>query len=181
MSKKNDIVDNVIARLPAGTGLTPETTHKNPFREVAESELPALKVALMRGRSDEINTQIEYERLDTLVVAWIDQGNDDALIERLYDAEEKISNFLINDANNNEITGNLRQLVDDLTHTNFDMDLKNAGAGTGAIVLTFDIKYHTTHSIEFEDLEGYELEVRPKEAADSDITVFTDSVDLPTD
>lgn len=181
-SIKKSIVDKIISRIPAGTGLTPEESFKNPFREISEDELPCLKVALMRGRSEEIDTRIRYRHNDSLIVAWVDQGNGDELVDRLYEAGEKIADFLINDANNSGEPEALYHEEIQLMLANWDMDLKTGAAGTGAIVLTFDIKYHTEHTLVFEDLESIHLNTKPKEASDDDNTAsFIDTIDLPTD
>ena len=117
MSEKKSIVDKVIARLQTIPSLNPNLPNcptqafKNPFREVAEDELPCFKVALMRGKTERINNAIEYGWTDQLIVAYIAQGNDNDLEDALYSACETMAAFLIKDENNSGDPDALHHLV----------------------------------------------------------------------
>lgn len=178
-----DIINKVIARLTADTTVNPSaniTFFKNPFREIAEDELPCIKVAMMRGDASRINNNIEYQHDDQLIVAYIAQGNDNALEDALYDKGEQIRDFLIKDENNSGDAAALHHLISDLTFASWDMDLKNGEVGTGAIVLKFNIRYHTKHNIVFEDLEGVELTVKHTGAGEDSDAYPTESINIPT-
>ncbi len=185
---KKTIVDKVIERLktlPAINPDLPETIcfFRNPFREISEEELPCVKVALLRGKSERINNAIEYENEDTLMVAYQAQGNEDSGLEdKLYDAQEAIKDFLIKDENDSGNPDALHHLLSDLEFEDWDMDLVNAAVGTGAIVLKFNITYHTKHVLSFDDdLEGFEVTIKHTDAGEDTDPIAVDSIDLPTE
>lgn len=185
MSKKA-IVNKVIARLLTLEAINPDlpdaiNIYKNPFREVSEDELPCVKVAIMSGESERINNAPEYQHTDQLIIAYMAQGNDDDLEDELYDAAEAIYDFLIKEENNSGDAATLHHLISDLAYTGWDMDLKIGGIGTGAVVLKFDIIYHSKHLLEFGDLEGFEIEVKHTGAGENTDPLFVDSIDLPTE
>jgi len=187
MSIKKTIVDKVIERLQLIPDLNPglptcaTPAFKNPFREVSQDEVPCFKVALMRGKTDRISNSIEYRWTDQLIVAYIDQGNDDGDLEdRLYEACELMSATLIGDENNSGAADSMHHLVSDLVLTDWDMDLKNGEVGVGAIVLKFDLTYHQKYVMEFDDLEGLDITIKHTEAGDDSLPIALVKIDLPT-
>lgn len=153
---------------------------KNPFREVdPDSEMPCYKVALIRGKTDRINNAIEYEWKDQLIVAYIAQGNEGDLEDDLYDKGEALAAFLICDENNSEDPDALHHLISDLELTDWDMDLKTGSVGTGAIVLKFDLTYHTKYEMEFGPLAGFDVTVKHTEAGEDTEPVAVFAIDLP--
>lgn len=153
----------------------------NPFRELAEGEVPCFKVALMSGKAERVNNRIEYAHSDTLVVAYIFEANEDDLENALYAAGEEILDFLIKDENNSADADSIHHLVSDLIFSEWSMDLKNGATGTGAIVLKFDLSYHTTHELSFGALEGFEVTIKHTDAGDDTDPVAVDSIDVPTE
>lgn len=184
MSTKKAIVDKVLSVVQAIPELNPKLPNcptpafKNPFREVAEDEVPCFKVALMRGKSERINNSIEYAYTDQLVVAYIAQGNDSELEDHLYQASELMAEALINSENNSGDLNSLHHLVSDLVLTDWDMDLKNGAVGTGAIVLKFDLTYHLKYELTYPDFEGFEIAIKHTAAGPETPIIGPDRVDL---
>lgn len=183
---KKLIVDKVIERLKTLPAINPNlpvctiNAYKNPFRPVESNELPCLKVALMRGKTSRFTNAIEYKWTDQLVVAYQAQGNDEDLEDGLYAAAEAIADFLIKDENDSGDADSLHHLISDLELTDWDMDLKNGAVGQGAIVLKFDLTYHTKHELEFPDLEGVDYIIKPLGAGE-ETPVIESVLDLPND
>lgn len=186
-SKAKEIVDKVIERLKTDSVLNPSlpetiTFYKNPFREQESDDLPACAVTLRQGNSIRYNNQMEYSNTDELMVVYMAQGNDDTLEDNLYEAKEAIKDFLIKDQNNAEIDDSLHHIINDLVFTGWDMDLKRAAVGTGAIVLRFDINYYTTHEITFGDLEQANVTIKHTDAGDdTDPYVTEEIINFPTE
>lgn len=188
MSAKKIIVNKVIERLKTLTAIQPAsgcgelTFFKNPYRPAdPETELPCVKVAFMRGASERINNAIEYEHTDQLLIAYQAQGNDSDLEDTLYDAADAIEDFLINDENDSSADNTLWNVIDDLELKSWEMDLQTGDIGTGAIVLIFDLKYHTKHVLEFGDLEGFNITIKPKDSTAATEPIYETSIDLPQD
>lgn len=185
MSQKKAIVDKIIERLTGLEAINPDPNYpidifKNPFRPVEPDDLPCLKVAIMRGKTERITNSIEYAWTDQLIVAYQTKGNDNDLEDDLYKAAEAISDFLIKDENNSGDPDSLHHLISDLVLTDWDMDLKNGEVGVGAIVLKFDLTYHIKYELVFPDLEGFEIIAKLATAGQNTDPAFTESLDLPT-
>lgn len=169
---KKEIVDKVIERLQTIPSLNPDLpgealdAFKNPFREVSTDELPCFKVGFVSGNASRINNAIEYEHSDELIVAYIAQGNGDDLQDALYDAMEIILDFLIRDENNPADADSLHHLVSDLIYTDWSMDMKTGEVGSGAIVLKFNVVYHTRHEITGDDFTKAYFSMKPAGASE---------------
>lgn len=163
-SKKREIIDLIVTRLKTirtELGISDENhIFTNPFREIDTTEVPCLKIALMNGDAERFTNAIEYANMDRLMIAYIMQDNGD-LHPELYDKGEFIADFIIRDENDSQNEGTLNSVLSDLKYVGWDIDLKLGAIGAGAIVLKFDIKYHTEHKPVFEnDLETVSVDVR---------------------
>lgn len=183
-----EIIDKVIERLKKLPAINPDienggdpiSSFKNPFREVPPDQLPAFKVGLLRGKSARISNKIEYEHTDQLVVVYQKQGNvDSGLEDDLLAAMEAIADFLILDENDSGDPEALNSVVSDLVFTGFDTDFKAASVGTGAVVLTFDVVHHTTHVLQFGNLERVGYTIKPKDSTPDTPAVAEGVIDLP--
>lgn len=186
MSIKKDIINKVIERLKTLESIKPTNGcelffFKNPYRPNAPEEFPCVKVAFARGATERINNAIEYEWTDQLVVAYQAQGNDNDLEDLLYDSADAIADFLIDDENDSGNPEALHHLISDLELKSWEMDLQAGNVGTGAIVLIFDLKYHTKHEIEFGDLDGFDITIKPKDSTPATEPIYETKIDLPKD
>jgi hypothetical protein len=173
-SARRAIVDRIIQLLDDNDVTDAAHYFKNPFREIDPEELPAIKVAIMRGTSQRENSQPEYSHADELVVAYIAQENDD-LADMLNYYAERIEDFLIQ----KEAAGALSDVLNDLTSAEFTLALEKAEIGTGAGILKFNISYWTKHTVPLGPLEGFEVAIKPSDAPPADDPIFTESIDLP--
>lgn len=176
-STRKTIIEAIISALKAGgvTNVVAANYFRNPFRELdPDTELPGIKVGILRGSSSRLGSGVDYDRNDELVIAYVAQGGDD-LQEILYHYGEKIEDFLIKA----EAGAQLKEILDDLQCTGFDLALQNAERGTGALILRFALRYLTRHEPPTTPLAGFEVQIKPADALPGDPPTFKESIDLP--
>jgi len=176
-SNRKTIIETIITALQDAnvTDVADENYFRNPFRELdPDTELPGIKVGILRGASSRFGSGVDYDRNDELVIAYVAQGGDD-LQEVLYHYGEKIEDFLIRA----EASAELKEILDDLQCTGFDMALQNAEKATGALILRFALRYMTRHEPATTPLEGFEVQIKPADAPPADPPTFEESIDLP--
>lgn len=175
-SHRKRIVDSIAAMLKADKVTDATHIFKNPFREIAQEELPCIKIGLLTEQDDIYNNQIEYKRNAELVVVYCSQNNGDALADDLYYFAERLEKYLINADNINR----LGETVDGLAQKSADFVFqKSAEMGTGGAVLKFDLTYYTQHPPELGPLERIGVEIKPTTALPDDPPLFEEVVDLP--
>lgn len=173
-SKNQDLVQHILDVLADEAVTDAVAFFDNPFREVAEEELPCIKAAIMRGDSTRETTKIEYSHKPELVVVYCAQNNDKlAAVLNYYG--ERISRFLINYEN----TENVKLGLDDLVMTGWDLSLENAATGTGAVILKFTGTYWTDHAPVLGPLEEVYVAYKPTTAGEEDDPLYDETITLP--
>lgn len=173
-SKNQDIVQKIIDILTDNAVTDAQHFFDNPWREVAEEELPCLKVALVRGDSARETTKIEYSHKPELVVAYCAQGNE-KLSAVLNYYGERISRFLINYEN----TQHEKLGLDDLELTGWELNMEAGATGTGALMLKFRGSYWTDHAPALGPLQSVYVEYKPTTAAEDDPPLYDETITLP--
>lgn len=187
MSLKNDILSQIKTRLETlesihinFPALTP--IYLNPFREIGEdADLPAMKIALLKGTSEYFDSKITYKNTDTLIIVYQQSG--DVLTDlnnELYEIQEKITDFIINDSNNSGLDDSLYNFIEHLEFKSWNLDFQAANYGHGIIVMEFEISYFSTHELVYPDLETVEVDLKHKETTEDTNSYSIDSITLPT-
>lgn len=173
-SKNQDLVQKILDLLSDNSVTDAVSFFDNPFREIAEDELPAIKVGILRGDSTRENTRIEYSHKPEIVVVYVVQGND-KLSAVLNYMGERISRFLINYEN----TENEKLGVSDMEQTGWELSMTQGATGTGAIILKFTGLYYTDHSPVLGPLDKVYVEYLPVPNDEDTEPLYAETIDLP--
>lgn len=179
VSRKRTIIDTIVERLKKAKVTDAQHFFKNPFREIAEDELPCVKIGILGDDAEWYNNRPEYKRSAQLVIVYSDQGNDE-LADKLQYMGERIENFMIDDDNTTQVDG----VLDALMLKGTELNLENAAMGIGAIIVKFDITFYTEHLAKLDDLETINVKIKPSTAVGNDTEnppVFEDTITLPTE
>lgn len=180
---KTKIIDKVIERLQTLDAINPAapaemTITKNAFREYDEDSLPLIRVSFQKGGASQFNNAITYKREDQLNIYFADSGNDDTLDDTLYDAEEAIADFMIQDHNNSGDADSLYHLFDVLEYKGWESNFEKGEIPIGAVMLKFDITYYSNHIFTPDDLETANVKVKPAGFGDDTPIIAEDTIDL---